>query len=76
MLFSSISFLYLFLPVLIVYYLVPNSWRNHVLLIASLFFYFVYDAFSARAYLQVSSYSCCTLCSSLSMPALSRRVGI
>ncbi|MBQ3533225.1 MAG: MBOAT family protein [Oscillospiraceae bacterium] len=41
MLFSSISFLYLFLPVLIVYYLVPNSWRNHVLLIASLFFYFV-----------------------------------
>ena len=41
MLFSSISFLYLFLPVLIVYYLVPGSWRNHVLLIASLLFYFV-----------------------------------
>ena len=41
MLFSSISFLYLFLPVLLVYYVVPKSWRNHVLLIASLFFYFV-----------------------------------
>lgn len=41
MLFSSISFLYLFLPVLIVYYLVPASWRNGVLLIASLLFYFV-----------------------------------
>jgi len=41
MLFSSISFLYLFLPVLIVYYVVPKNWRNHVLLIASLFFYFV-----------------------------------
>ena len=41
MLFSSISFLYLFLPVLLVYYVVPRSWRNHVLLLASLFFYFV-----------------------------------
>ena len=41
MLFSSISFLYLFLPVLLVYYVVPKSWRNPVLLIASLFFYFV-----------------------------------
>ena len=41
MLFSSISFLYLFLPVLLVYYVVPKSWRTHVLLIASLLFYFV-----------------------------------
>ena len=41
MLFSSISFLYLFLPILIVYYIVPTSWRNHVLLVASLLFYFV-----------------------------------
>lgn len=42
MLFSSITFLYLFLPlVLIVYYLVPAvRWRNAVLLIASLVFYF------------------------------------
>ena len=41
MLFSSISFLYLFWPVLLVYYVVPKSWRNHVLLVASLLFYFV-----------------------------------
>ncbi len=41
MLFSSITFLYVFLPVLVVYYLVPKNWRNHVLLIASLVFYFV-----------------------------------
>ena len=41
MLFSSITFLYVFLPVLAVYYLVPRNWRNHVLLIASLLFYFV-----------------------------------
>ena len=41
MLFSSISFLYLFLPVLLVYYVVPKRWRNHVLLVASLLFYFV-----------------------------------
>ena len=41
MLFSSITFLYVFLPVLAVYYLVPQNWRNHVLLIASLLFYFV-----------------------------------
>ena len=41
MLFSSITFLYVFLPVLAVYYLVPRNWRNHVLLVASLLFYFV-----------------------------------
>ncbi len=40
MLFSSISFLYYFLPcVLIVYFLVPQKFRNFVLLIASLIFY-------------------------------------
>ena len=40
MLFSSIPFLYYFLPlVLLVYFLVPKSWRNGVLLIASLLFY-------------------------------------
>ena len=40
MLFSSIPFLYYFLPiVLAVYFLVPRSWRNAVLLIASLVFY-------------------------------------
>ena len=42
MLFSSISFLYYFLPVvLIVYFITPNKGKNFVLLIASLIFYFV-----------------------------------
>ena len=41
MLFSSISFLYYFLPiVLILYFAVPFKFKNFVLLIASLFFYF------------------------------------
>ena len=40
MLFSSIPFLYYFFPVvLLVYFLVPDSIKNMVLLIASLFFY-------------------------------------
>ncbi|MBO5324365.1 MAG: MBOAT family protein [Oscillospiraceae bacterium] len=40
MLFSSIPFLYYFLPVVLaVYFLVPRSWRNAVLLMASLVFY-------------------------------------
>ncbi|MCL2816768.1 MAG: MBOAT family protein [Clostridiales bacterium] len=44
MVFSSVSFLYFFLPVtLMVYYAVPRKWisgKNAVLLLASLFFYF------------------------------------
>ncbi len=41
MLFSSISFLYGFLPaVLAVYYAVPDRFKNHVLLASSLLFYF------------------------------------
>lgn len=41
MLFSSISFLYYFLPiVLILYFAVPYKFKNFVLLLASLFFYF------------------------------------
>ena len=40
MLFSSIPFLYYFLPVvLMAYFLVPKGWRNLVLLVSSLFFY-------------------------------------
>lgn len=40
MLFSSITFLYCFLPcVLTIYFLVPDKFKNVVLLIASLFFY-------------------------------------
>lgn len=42
MLFSSLSFLYVFLPlVLIIYYLVPKALKNAVLLVFSLIFYFV-----------------------------------
>ncbi len=41
MLFSSVTFLYIFLPaVLLGYYLAPRKWKNHVLLLASLLFYF------------------------------------
>lgn len=40
MLFSSLSFLYYFLPcVLIIYFLAPKKWKNSVLLLSSLFFY-------------------------------------
>lgn len=40
-LFSSISFLYYFLPItLILYFLAKNKYRNIILLLASLFFYF------------------------------------
>ena len=40
MLFSSITFLYCFLPcVLLVYFIVPDRMKNLVLLLASLFFY-------------------------------------
>lgn len=40
MLFSSITFLYCFLPcVLLVYFVVPDRMKNTVLLLASLFFY-------------------------------------
>ena len=41
MLFSSISFLYYFLPILIlVYFISKNKYKNIILLLASLFFYF------------------------------------
>ena len=40
MLFSSITFLYAFLPILLaLYFIVPKGWRNGVLLAASLLFY-------------------------------------
>ena len=40
MLFSSIPFLYYFLPIVfLVYFAVPKSFKNFVLLVASLFFY-------------------------------------
>ena len=41
MLFSSITFLYRFLPwVLLVYAIAPKRWKNTVLLVSSLVFYF------------------------------------
>ena len=41
MLFSSITFLYLFLPIVLgLYFIVPNKFKNSLLLMASLFFYF------------------------------------
>jgi alginate O-acetyltransferase complex protein AlgI len=41
MVFSSITFLYFFLPiVLILYFITPNKHKNYTLLLASLFFYF------------------------------------
>ena len=41
MLFTSISFLYYFLPiVLIIYFIMPNKYRNFLLFVSSMFFYF------------------------------------
>lgn len=41
MLFSSITYLFVFMPVvLLVYFVVPVKWRNAVLLVSSLVFYF------------------------------------
>ena len=41
MVFSSITFLFYFLPIVLgIYHIVPNKIKNLVLLIASLFFYF------------------------------------
>lgn len=41
MVFSSITFLYFFLPiVLVVYFITPPKFKNYILLLASLFFYF------------------------------------
>ena len=40
MLFSSLEFLYLFLPLtLLLYFTLPLRWRNPVLLVVSLIFY-------------------------------------
>ena len=41
MVFSSITFLFYFLPIVLgIYYIVPNKWKNMILLAASLIFYF------------------------------------
>ena len=42
MIFSSITFIYYFLPLLLlVYFIVPSKFRNFILLIFSLVFYFL-----------------------------------
>ena len=57
MLFSSITFLYYFLPATVVlYFIAPKKLKNTVLLIASLFFYFAGEPV----------YSVLMVCSSLS----------
>lgn len=42
MLFSSLEFIFLFFPIfIIIYYIIPNKYRNYVLLLGSLIFYFI-----------------------------------
>lgn len=40
MLFSGITFLYFFLPIMALYFIIPKSWKNGFLLAVSLLFYF------------------------------------
>lgn len=55
MVFSSIFFIFVFLPVfLLIYYLVPNRLQNPILLIGSLFFY----AWGDPVYLLLMIFSC------------------
>ena len=55
MVFSSISFIYYFLPiVLLIYFILPNKYKNLVLLISSLFFYF----YGENTYIWVLLLSC------------------
>ncbi len=55
MVFSSISFLYYFLPItLLLYFIVPKKIKNFVLLLASLFFYF----YGEPRYIIVLIFSC------------------
>ena len=40
MLFSSMTFIFLFLPIVgLVYFATPARWRNYILLVASILFY-------------------------------------
>ncbi len=55
MVFSSVSFLFFFLPILLLFYkIVSKAWRNGVLLIFSLIFYF----FGEKWYLFLLLFSC------------------
>ena len=55
MVFSSITFLFYFLPIVLgIYYIVPNKVKNIVLLLASMFFYF----YGEPRYIIVLIFSC------------------
>lgn len=55
MLFSSITFIYYFIPILlIIYFLVPNKYKNLILLLFSLIFYF----FGEKFYILILLFSC------------------
>jgi len=55
MVFSSITFLYYFLPILlIIYFIFPSKYRNVILLIFSLLFYF----FGETRYIIILILSC------------------
>lgn len=55
MVFSSISFLFFFLPILFLcYFIIPRKWRNYCLLLFSLIFYF----FGEKWYVLLLLFSC------------------
>ena len=55
MIFSSVSFLFYFLPIVIIlYFLLPRKYRNLILFISSLFFYFVGE----KQYTLILLFSC------------------
>ena len=55
MVFSSISFVYYFLPItLLLYFIVPNKFKNFILLLASLLFYF----YGEPRYIIILIFSC------------------
>lgn len=55
MIFSSVSFLFYFLPIVIIlYFLLPKKYRNLILFISSLFFYFVGE----KQYTLILLFSC------------------
>ena len=64
MLFSSITFLFFFLPVTLgLHQLVPRRWKNHVLLAASVVFY----ASGEPVYIALLAFSALVGCSTASI---------
>ena len=56
MLFTSISFLYYFLPIVIIlYFIVPKKFKNFILFLSSIFFYFwIVFAWLCRCFSEVT----------------------